>query len=62
MTPEEMQKRIERLEIIVCDVLARGLLLNEYGKDLCRGGVEEACKLLSWDSDLDGAVAAVATE
>jgi hypothetical protein len=62
MTPEEMEKRIERLETIVCDVLARGLLLNEYGKDLRHHGVEEACKKLSWYSDLDGAVAAVASK
>lgn len=53
---DELRARVERLEKIVCDVLAQGILLHEYSKDLCRGGVERACQRLSHDSDLDGAI------
>lgn len=41
MKKAEMQQRIERLEKLVA-VLATGILLHEYSKDLCRFGTQDA--------------------
>lgn len=56
--PFNLRARVGRLEEIVC-VLARGILLHEYSKDLCRGGVEAACKALANDGDIKGALAEI---
>jgi hypothetical protein len=53
--PFNLRARVERLEKVV-EILATGLLLNEYGKDLCRHGVEAACKELSHNGDIKAAI------
>lgn len=52
-------QRVSNLERMVCEVLAGGLLLGEYGKDLSKFGVEAACKKLNWENDIPGAVALI---
>lgn len=56
--PYNLKARVERLEIVVC-ILARGILLHEYSKDLCRGGIEEALRKLAYDENLKTAISAV---
>lgn len=52
--------RISRVEVLVC-MLARGILSHEYSKDLCRDGVEAACKALANDGDLQAALVILAS-
>lgn len=55
MTSDELERRFDRLERLVC-MLACGLLQHEYTKDLVRGGTEEACRKLANEYDLEGAL------
>ncbi len=49
-----LQNRCDRLERLVI-VLARGILLHEYSKDLCRYDTEEILKLMCNEMDLHAA-------
>jgi hypothetical protein len=60
--PFNLRARVARLEAVVCDVLARAILMQEYGKDLCRDGIEVACQKLAWENDIKAALAEVTRE